>query len=64
VVKVNKEERKVGLSLKLKDEPRKEKSQPRRMKSEEPMIKPKSQLQIELEKHAARKKNDDDAAGE
>lgn len=66
VVKVNKEERKLGLSLKLKEESKaKERPSIKKTSSHEPAVKPKSMLQLELERHAARKNNkSDDSAGE
>lgn len=73
VIKVSKEEHKLGLSLKLTDDEEskekksarkeaaatQEKSARKEKKSEQTQgAKPKSMLQIELEKHAARKGND------
>jgi small subunit ribosomal protein S1 len=75
VIKVSKEEHKLGLSLKLTDEEevkekkaaKKESVQPqerparKEKRSEQPAAaKPKSLLQIELEKHAARQENQED----
>jgi small subunit ribosomal protein S1 len=68
VIKISKEDHKLGLSLKTNDfVPEKTKEKPVssgpqkrgpvRAKSEEMAAKPKSLLQIELEKHAARQKN-------
>ncbi len=65
MAKVNQEEHKVGLSLRPEgsEESRREarishkevrERQPRKEESVAPTSKPKSQLQIELEKHAAR----------
>ena len=66
VIKVSKEDHKLGLSLKLNDKSEKQeqsekpkvkvKSKPKN--SVDQSIKPKSLLQIELEKHAARQKED------
>ncbi|OQA35285.1 MAG: 30S ribosomal protein S1 [Candidatus Dependentiae bacterium ADurb.Bin331] len=65
VIKISKEDHKLGLSLKTNDfvpEKTKEKTSsapkrgPVKTKSEEMAAKPKSLLQIELEKHAARQK--------
>lgn len=59
VINVNKEERKLGLSLNLKDQKREHKAQ-KHTKVEKPQkvtsagTKPKSLLQMELEKHTAR----------
>jgi small subunit ribosomal protein S1 len=77
VIKISKEDHKLGLSLKPKDEaahqesphraPRAERAQQtkrsssRSTRSEEtPSFKPKSLLQIELEKHAARQRDDEE----
>lgn len=76
VIKITKEDHKLGLSLKTKEEPVEREVQssrhqmprekpammkkPSKMRTEEPAIKPKSLLQIELEKHAARQKSGDD----
>ncbi len=70
VIKVSKEEHKLGLSLKLtdEDESREKKAKKESFISEKPSrnkdkrseqtTKPKSMLQIELEKHAARRDNE------
>lgn len=75
VIKVSKEEHKLGLSLKLTDEeevkekkavkketaPAQERPVRKEKRPEQPsMAKPKSMLQIELEKHAARQENESD----
>jgi small subunit ribosomal protein S1 len=71
VIKVNKEERKLGLSLKL-EEPKEKKAKreakagagtergKRESRSEQAHARPKSLLQIELEKHAARLDEDNE----
>lgn len=70
VIKVSKEEHKLGLSLKLTDddeirekrtkkEPMAMERQVRKERKPEQMVKPKSLLQIELEKHAARRESED-----
>ena len=70
VIKVSKEDHKLGLTLKLKEDKAAPKEQAsvktvaskraKAKKPEEKTDKPKSLLQIELEKHAARQKEDDD----
>ena len=67
VIKVSKEEHKLGLSTKLTESPKEEKRAPKQQhyaKEEssyqaEQTAKPKSQLQMELEKAAAARKSDD-----
>ena len=63
VIKVSKDEHKLGLSTKLeettKEEKRVAKPAPTKTASE-PAIKPKSQLQIALEEAAARNNDNDD----
>ncbi len=61
IIKVNQEEHKVGLSLRPEGEERretrstaKEARSSKKDESQAPTVKPKSQLQLELEKHAAR----------
>lgn len=63
IIKVNQEEHKIGLSLRPEGEEVKRESRPpahkearasRKEEAQAPSAKPKSQLQLELEKHAAR----------
>jgi len=67
VIKVSKEDHKLGLSLKLNEsaerpaQTEKPKVKTKQKSSEEQAVKPKSLLQIELEKHAARQKDDEDS---
>lgn len=77
VIKVSEEDHKLGLSLKTEEESaaaaeqkaqakkKLEKEKPaaarKEKKATEPTVKPKSQLQIELEKHAARKQDEKDS---
>ena len=65
VIKVSKDEHKLGLSTKLTETPKEEKRAPKQQHAKEesahvePVAKPKSQLQMELEKAAAARKSDD-----
>jgi small subunit ribosomal protein S1 len=68
VIKVSKDDHKLGLSLKLEDKKEKQQPAPReekapeksaKSKKHEESVKPKSLLQLELEKHAARQKEND-----
>lgn len=60
VVKINQDEHKIGLSLRPEGSaPRRDESSASR-KEVTPTARPKSQLQLELEKHAARKNGGDD----
>ena len=66
VIKVSKDERKLGLSTKLTGEikedkrPAQQTSAPKKVAPSAPAAKAKSQFQLELEKHSARDKNDKD----
>jgi small subunit ribosomal protein S1 len=67
VIKVSKDDHKLGLSLKLGEKTEKQqqvqsekpKIKEKHKSSEEQVVKPKSLLQIELEKHAARQKDEE-----
>lgn len=69
VLNVNKDERKLGLSLKLEGSPKRERSESKAQRSEAApkrekapaAPKAKSMFQLELEKHAARQENNDES---